>query len=189
MSAQALAMRKYYKWKTHNEAESDQQAFEWWTAGHNEDDWRLFYSTFMVNVAEDLFKQLEALKNDAEQSCIKCSRRPICRVFTNTAFSFHNLPSSLFHGNVVDITEKAWDEIFESLASCCKKFTHSDSTGIVTTCFDCDNENLCHYWIKIKEQLNGTMDKAVPYSRIADFVSASAKTTASYCKASRPKVK
>jgi len=120
-------------------------------------------------------------------NCIKCGRRPVCTVFARIVFGFHSLPSDLFHGDVVDISGTAWDEIFTQIAGCCKKFIEGGPGLNASSCLTCENEVLCHYWIKIKDQANGGVDKIVSYARMDAFIHDMAFVVCKHCRESRYK--
>lgn len=59
ISAEAIAMRKLYRWKNHEFAQTDEQAFEWYNKNFNVDNEHSFDKNFLPNVAQDLFNQRE----------------------------------------------------------------------------------------------------------------------------------
>jgi hypothetical protein len=61
-SAESIAMNRFFKWKNHYYALSDEHAFAWFKMNSSEENWRLFYSNFLPNVAKELFNQREMVR-------------------------------------------------------------------------------------------------------------------------------
>jgi hypothetical protein len=62
ISAEAIAMRKLYRWKNHEFAQTDEQAFEWYNNNFSQENEHLFNKNFLPNVAQALFRQREQVR-------------------------------------------------------------------------------------------------------------------------------